>query len=945
MDKKEKPGLFQTRKKKPEAPAAKERFDPKEQAIKYKAYRHIFTDRDIQGGLDEKTLLRKIKKSNNLAGRYQQYLELIEDESRSGRIYPWQNPFNKVLFWTAFWVPRFFKWSFFLCLFLFVINYIPGPTQHIVEIFIARSVYDTASISRLPTGLDTYAHSAKILDQQGLVIKSYGKRSVTEKIPPNAQIAILACEDHYLLPHPGNPWYVNGFLIHPGVSWLNLVGAAMDTVRGNTRGASTIVMQNAKKILGNTDRTIANKLEEIILSYMMVSKFGKEANLDFYINTVPVGANIYGLPAAASNYFKKDLAELNMQQLVAIGSFIPNHNRQIAFYEIINGKTFSELDEDLRFHAKSAINKINLALRYLREHEEISAEKYKHWVLTDEESIRRIGFRDFRSPLYGEEEWTSWNVIKEVTSRSYRVNGREISGTQLILDEKGDVVIETAVDIELVEKIKGIISEYLQSPGYQAILQKNNARNWEEEAARQAARGGTPPFADFNAFMEHLNRQINVGVIIINQQGEIIAYVGGKEFLQRETEGESKDTETSPRVIIDLMNKKAKVTPSSTIKPIIAYYAMVENNTKLQDTFTDKPLEYKYSESAGRQIWLPGNWYDYDGKGMGNNRYLGRNYTLFDAQVISINTIFARLYTDRKLRDAMLMAFDEVGLEYSKEDAKYWPFGIGASDVSVQQWLGIYNAFLDGKYRPPAFVSRITINGEAIYTRKDNPAMAPLPFFDAKKEREEEMRVLYEICNTGTASSMDTEFKYHGNLVTGKTGTAPEGKSSLFVSHFNPYRNRAGYSDKTYTMLVSATTNAGGKKSVGTSAQGPVKIAGRIYDHLFRKELQEMMDSRIEKAKKEDQHFGNNHLYWANVNRYMDHLLNNKCDRDFVYKNMVGVDAYGEALNQILNSTNRIYTGKDNLFYQLVQYYCDREKVVKMNFPRDETTEPPGQTE
>ena len=60
----------------------------------------------------------------------------------------------------------------------------------------------------------------------------------------------------------------------------------------------------------------------------------------------------------------------------------------------------------------------------------------------------------------------------------------------------------------------------------------------------------------------------------------------------------------------------------------------------------------------------------------------------------------------------MLIGFDKIGLEYNHEDAKYWPFGIGASEVPVQQWLGLYNAFLDGYYRQPAFVKRILVDGD-----------------------------------------------------------------------------------------------------------------------------------------------------------------------------------------------------------------------------------------
>lgn len=917
-------------------PERKGPIDPKEQAIKYKAFRHIFTEKEIAKGLDEKTIMKKIRRSKSIAGRYQQYVEMIEEEGLGNKhLYPWHNPFHHLLFWLAYWIPRAAKWGSIAALILLVINYIPGPTQHVVEVIFARTIYDTAPVSRLPEDLENYAHSARIVDAHGAVIKAYGKRQVTQPIPAKVQNAVLACEDHYLLPHPNNPWYVNAFLIHPGVSWPNLFGAVLDVFHGHTRGASTIVMQNAKKILGNTDRTIANKLEEIVISYMMVSKFGKEKCLNFYANTVPVGANIYGFPAAADSYFKKPLSDLNYQQLVAIGSFIPNHNRQVAFYEIIRGKNFDQLDPAMATQAREAMAKINLALTHLRKLNEISEEEYRRWYLRDEDSIRRIGFRDFRSPLYGEEEWTSWNVIKEVTSRTYRINGREVPGTQLILDERGDVVIETAVDLDLVERIKASIATYLANPAYREALRQKNAGMWQRDREQYLARKLEPPYTDFDSYMEFLFQHLNVGVIAVNQKGEVVAYVGGKEFLQHNTDEdfiatgekvEKESKEDSEKVIIDLMNNKAKIIPSSSIKPITAYFGLEAGGLKMEDTFADRPLEYKYLADEGRQVWMPRNWYNYDGA-----HPMGRLYNLLEAQVISINTIFARLYTDRAIRDAMLAAFDDIHLDYSHEDAKYWPFGIGAFSVPVQQWLGIYNAFLDGNYRQPSFVKRIVVNGKVIYQRDRDPAYQPKPFLDVKKARDEEMQALYEVCNRGTASSMKTEFPFHNNLVSGKTGTAPNEKSALFVSHFNPYRDRSRYPGHTITMLVTVTTNTGGNKSVGTSGLAPAKIAGMVYNYLFQQEMQRMMDQKIEAAKHINTQFRNNQVYWANVNRYMDTLMQGQCGGGFIHDNVLGVDGYAEALDQILNSANQIYTGRDNIFQQLVQYYCDQAKVVKMN--------------
>ncbi|NOX25369.1 MAG: penicillin-binding protein, partial [Deltaproteobacteria bacterium] len=203
--------------------------DPQKKAIKYKAFQHTFSEKDFRRGMSEKAVLQKLKKSEHLEASYNDYLNHIENDPTKQEMFPWDSPFRQVLYWLRTRVPYLYKWCIFIVLGLFVVNYIPGPTQHIVEFAIARAIYDTAGIPRIPESLSTYAHSAKIIDAQGATIKTYGRRRVTQKIPDRVKRALLACEDHYLLPNPHNPWYINAFMIHGGVSWFNLVGAVKDT--------------------------------------------------------------------------------------------------------------------------------------------------------------------------------------------------------------------------------------------------------------------------------------------------------------------------------------------------------------------------------------------------------------------------------------------------------------------------------------------------------------------------------------------------------------------------------------------------------------------------------------------------------------------------------------------------------------------------------------------
>ena len=730
------------------------------------------------------------------------------------------------------------KWGCLSIGALAVINFMPGTAQHCLERYAARNISKTSIVQTIPDSPKPYGSSVKIVDANNNIIKSYGSRRFLKNIPEKAKEAVLACEDHYFRRHDNYPWYINAFMTHEGVSVYNLCGAIIDTFQGNKRGGSTIEMQNVKNILSYSKRNYFNKIKEIIQAYILSDKFGKDWNLDFYINNISMGNRISGLPAAADIYFGKKLRDLNMQQLVTLGSFIPNHNRQIALYEIAKGKDIDELNPSVRHHAKESINKINLALKHLRNLDEITDKEFRTWKIRDEQSIRNIGFIKLNLNYYGLEEWTARNITKEICSNEYEIDKRTVKGRDLLLNEKGHIIIETDVDMNLINNIKDNINQFLSSKDYDRILRRRNKNTWKKDMQYYIDRGIKPPYADFEGFMNYLHKHLNIGVIAINQWSNIVVYVGGKEFgsqnsSQKENSQQSRPTDRN--IIHDLVNQKAKINAGSTIKPIIAYYAMAFEKMDLQTKLRDWPLEYKYNQSEKKEIWMPRNWYKYDEK---NPK--GKKYSLLDAQVKSINTIFARLYTNRSIRNALLTGFDKVGLEYNKEDARWWPYGIGAFDANVQKWLGIYAAFLDGYYQEPSFVKRILINGEAIYDKYEDLTKDPILLFDNEQIRKTEMGVLYEVCNRGLRRAIRPRFKDYTGLVSGKTGTESEQKSSLFISHFNPYKNRTLHSDKTLTMMVIATTNTGGYKKVGFSTECPVRLTGEIYKGIYQKELEKL---------------------------------------------------------------------------------------------------------
>lgn len=99
------------------------------------------------------------------------------------------------------------------------------------------------------------------------------------------------------------------FYYHPGVDPFALVRALFSHGKS---GGSTITMQLAKQLLGNTnERTFTNKIHEIIAAIGLTARYSKEEILTMYANTAPLGNNITGFGAASYSYFGKDLSKLD----------------------------------------------------------------------------------------------------------------------------------------------------------------------------------------------------------------------------------------------------------------------------------------------------------------------------------------------------------------------------------------------------------------------------------------------------------------------------------------------------------------------------------------------------------------------------------------------------------------------------------------------------------
>jgi hypothetical protein len=92
------------------------------------------------------------------------------------------------------------------------------------------------------------------------------------------------------------------------------------------RGGSTISMQLVKNVFLSRNKTIARKLEEVLIVWLIERNrlVSKERMFEVYLNIIEWGPNVYGIGEASNYYFEKPASALNLQESCFLSSIIPH---------------------------------------------------------------------------------------------------------------------------------------------------------------------------------------------------------------------------------------------------------------------------------------------------------------------------------------------------------------------------------------------------------------------------------------------------------------------------------------------------------------------------------------------------------------------------------------------------------------------------------------------
>ena len=135
-----------------------------------------------------------------------------------------------------------------------------------------------------------------------------------ERISHYLQVAVLTSEDGGFYQH-------RGFL--PDAFRESIITNIKE--RRFARGGSTISMQLVKNVFLSRNKTVARKLEEALIVWLIENQglSTKDRMYEVYLNLIEWGPMIYGANEASRYYFNKDASRLTLAEAIFMSSIIP----------------------------------------------------------------------------------------------------------------------------------------------------------------------------------------------------------------------------------------------------------------------------------------------------------------------------------------------------------------------------------------------------------------------------------------------------------------------------------------------------------------------------------------------------------------------------------------------------------------------------------------------
>ncbi len=215
------------------------------------------------------------------------------------------NPIKRVIFSILRFLKLFFLGIFILLLIIIVAG---------LSIF----VYYAKDLPRPEKFTEkTFVQSTKIFDRTGKVLlyELYGeeKREIIplSEVPDHLKNALIAVEDA-------------NFYSHQGLDFRAIVRSLLTDIKllKPAFGASTISQQLIRSTFLTPEKTIKRKIREVILTIELERRYSKDQILEWYVNQIPFGPNLYGVESASKSFFGKQTKDLSLNESAVLAALV-----------------------------------------------------------------------------------------------------------------------------------------------------------------------------------------------------------------------------------------------------------------------------------------------------------------------------------------------------------------------------------------------------------------------------------------------------------------------------------------------------------------------------------------------------------------------------------------------------------------------------------------------
>ncbi len=650
-------------------------------------------------------------------------------------------------------------------------------------------------------------HPAQILSADGKRLTEF-KQSNREwvalsEISPYVINALIATEDHR-------------FYDHFGLDWRRTAAAALNSLRGDRQGGSTLTQQLARNLypeeIGRAP-TLTRKIKEAITALKIEAIHSKDEILETYLNTVPFLYNAYGIEMAARTYFDTSADRLDVLQSATLVGMLKGNS----YYNPV-------------LNPERALQRRNTVLKQMVRREKLTSKQF------DSLSKRpmRIDFERQTEPS-GPAPHFARQLRKWLIAWADR-NDYSIHGDGLVVRTTIDSRLQAAANHAVTRQGNSLQNIANAAWGKRSAWSTDSSLvqafiRESPEYATAIAKGRTPAQAmqelqadkDFMRALQRQKTQIQIGFLAIDpRNGHIKAWVGSRNFEQ----------EAFDHV------QQARRQPGSTFKPFV-YGEAYRQGASPDDRLIDQAVEI---DVGGREVWRPTDGAPPSGEAM----------SLSDGLAYSKNTITAQLIQQVGPAKVARLA-RHMGVRQSKLEAVP-SLALGTSPVTLKEMVAAYGTIANGGgYLEPLLVSRI----------EDRDGRVIEEFSPQEPDIALEPDVAYTLLdnlrgaiNHGTGRDIRSRYGIRAD-VAGKTGTTQDNADGWFILMHRQLVAGAwvGFNDNRVTLRSDYW---------GQGAHSAVPVVGDFFGNALRARL---IDPRARFAAPEDTGL------WARITGWFRRLL------------------------------------------------------------------------